>query len=585
MVRTPRAPGTYTEKTDARFVPMSLGPCGVPGFVGVAQRGPTDEPVRLTSFDGFRAMFGQLEGESFLVPAVAGFFANGGRVCYVLRVAHQISRQGEETADSASAHLLDANGEPTLVVRASSEGSWGNRVRVRVERPPPRVSTFLTLDLREGDTSAAVKSTHGLAEGAMVCLRDEAGQAYRTITELSGKNIAWDASQPLERAFRSGAPTYIEPVEFTLHFAWGTQRERYRNVSLSGRAVNHVERVVNAQSQVLRIQDLRSAAPWPERLPVAVDETLLEGGKDGLYSVTPEDFVGANIGPEERFGLAAYEAVEEVDLLVVPDAMWALNESTGFHSERDVQVIQEAMISQCERMKTRLAILDFPDPKEHQRASQWRLLFDSSFAAFYYPWIEIEQAGQTRLVPPSGHVAGIYARCDEAMGPFRAPANEELEGVFSLGRALRDEDIGRLNNEGINCLKGFPRRGIRVWGARTTSSDAAWRYVNVRRVVSTVISSVERGLQWAVFETNTPLLWKTLSRQVNAFLLDLWNQGYFKGHTPEEAFFVKCDEENNPPALRDQGQVVIECGVCPVRPAEYLIFRVETELEEVGPGA
>jgi len=211
------------------------------------------------------------------------------------------------------------------------------------------------------------------------------------------------------------------------------------------------------------------------------------------------------------------------------------------------------------------------------------LLFDSSHAAFYYPWIQVEHAGAMKLVPPSGHVAGIYARCDRTMGAYRAPANEELDGVYDLARVLRDDDIGRLNEEGINCLKSFARRGIRVWGARTTSNEPAWRYVNVRRVMGTVISSVERGLQWSVFETNSPLLWKSLTRQLTSFLLDLWNEGYFKGRSPEEAFFVKCDEDNNPPEVRDAGQVIIECGVAPVRPAEFLIFKVAADMEELGP--
>ena len=153
-----------------------------------------------------------------------------------------------------------------------------------------------------------------------------------------------------------------------------------------------------------------------------------------------------------------------------------------------------------------------------------------------------------------------------------------------MGVDLRDNDIARLNDEGVNCLKGFARRGIRVWGARTTSSDPMWRFLNVRRVMNTVISSVERGLQWTVFETNTPLLWKTLTRQVTSFLMDLWREGYFQGRTPEEAFFVKCDEETNPEEIRDVGVVVIECGIAPVRPAEFISFKVEAEIDEVGGG-
>lgn len=586
VTSNPRAPGVYAAPDEKRYVPISLSPAGVPGFVGVAAKGPTNDPVRVTSHAEFLDTFGELESGGYLADAVEGFFANGGQTCHVLRVAHHVSRRGEETARAAARRLTDESGVPTLTIRAANEGAWGNRIRIAVERQEPRVSTFLTLDLREGDTSAVIKSTHGLGRGTIVRIHDGDSHAYRTITDLSGKTITWDPNQPLPAGFKSGAPTFIEPVELAITAQRGVEREVYRNLSLSPISEQHLERVVNTQSKLIQVTDLRSDAPVEQRFPAPVEEVHLESGSDGLFTVTPEDFIGANIGPGERFGLAAFEAVDEVDLLVAPDLMWALTKSAGFHTEKDVQVVQDAMLAQCERMKTRFAILDPPDPTDHRRASMWRLLFDSQYGAFYFPWIKVEGGkGGGRLVPPSGHVAGIYARCDASMGPYRAPANEELEGVVDVARDLRDPDIGQLNSEGINCLKGFPRRGIRVWGARTTSSDPAWRFVPVRRVMNAVIASVERGLQWSVFETNTPFLWKSLTRQVTTFLLDLWQQGYFQGRSPEEAFFVKCDDETNPPEVRDAGMVVVECGVAPVRPAEYLIFKVATELEEVGPGA
>ena len=365
---------------------------------------------------------------------------------------------------------------------------------------------------------------------------------------------------------------------------WGTTRERFENLSLSPVSDQYVEQVINRRSSLICVEDLRSPSTLPDRYPVSVEQQHLDGGGDGLFTVTPEDFIGANIGPEERYGLAAYEHVEEIDLLVAPDLMWALDASAGFRTEKDVLVVQDAMVTQCERSKTRFSILDFPDGKDHRRASQWRLLFDSAYAAFYFPWVTISDGGRDRLVPPSGHVAGIYARCDNAMGPYRAPANEAIRGIFDVGRDLTDADIGSLNKEGINCLKSLPQRGIRVWGARTTSSDPAWRYVPVRRVVSAVIASVEQGLQWAVFENNDRFLWKRLVHQVTSFLLDLWKEGFFKGGTPEDAFYVKCDEETNPPEVRDAGQVIIECGVAPVRPAEFVIFKVDSEVEQRGAG-
>jgi len=580
-----RAPGVYKAPDETKYVTLELGVTGIPGFIGLTARGPTNAPVRITSEQHFLHVYGELSEGGYLRDAIRGFFANGGRYCYVLRVAHMVRRLREETARMASYKLKDGEGRTTLTAFAANEGHWGNDIKVSVKRQKPRVSTFLTLDLNVGDTSAVIKSTHGLSRGTIVRIFDGEKDSYRTITDLSGKTIVWEAAQPLDKAFRSGAPTYIEPVEFTLEVKSKAAQEVFHNLTLSPNSDQYVERVVNGTSELVRVEDGRSTTVLPESFPVDLEQKLLEGGSDGLFTVTPEDFIGANIGPDERFGLAAFEAVEDIDLLVAPDLMWMLKKSAGFRTEKDVEVVQQAMISQCERMKTRFAILDFPDPTDHRRASQWRLLFDTAYAAFYFPWIQVDTPnGEMRLVPPSGHVAGIISKCDQVMGPYRAPANEELQGVVNLGRNLFDGDIGQLNSEGINCLKSFSTRGIRVWGARTVANDTQWRYINVRRVVNSVIASVERGLQWAVFEVNTPILWKNLERQVGSFLRDLWNKGFFRGDTPEEAFYVKCNDETNPKEVRDARMVDKECGVSPVRPAEYMVFRVQAEVSQTAPG-
>ncbi|TNF31953.1 MAG: phage tail sheath family protein [Deltaproteobacteria bacterium] len=586
MSTTLRAPGVYQAPDEQRYVSLELGRTGIPGFAGVTQKGPTNTPVRITSELHFLDVYGELEQGGYLRDAIRGFFENGGKYCYVLRVAHMVRRRGEDTARMAQLKLKDGEGRTTLTVFAANEGVWGNDIKLSAIRQKPRVSTFLTLDLSAGDTSAVIKSTHGLARGTIVRIHDGQKECYRTILDLSGKTIVWSSDAPLEDAYRSGAPTYIEPVEFTINVSWKDRIESYPNVTLSPQSDQYVERVINARSEIIQIEDQRTSTALPENLPVDLEVRLLESGADGLLTVTPEDFIGANIGPEERFGLAAFEAIDEVDLLVAPDLMWTLENSVGFRTEKDVEVVQQAMVNQCERLKTRFAILDFPNPTDHRRASQWRLLFDSAYAAFYFPWIQVEtHDGSKRLVPPSGHIAGIYSRCDREMGPYRAPANEEIKGIVDLGRELFSNDIGDLNSEGINCLKPFTGgRGIRIWGARTVSSDPQWRYVNVRRVVNAVIASVEQGLQWAVFENNTPFLWKTLTRQVTSFLKDLFDKGFFRGNSPEEAFYVKCDEETNPKESRDVGIVVVECGVAPVRPAEYLMFRVSAEVDQIGPG-
>jgi len=576
---TLRSPGIYKAPDEARFSNLELERTGIPGFVGLTQKGPTNEPMHIESEDQFVKIYGDLEEGGYLRDAIRGFFTNGGRECYVLRVAHMVRRLREETAKKASLKCKDDEGRTTLTFNAANEGIWGNHIRCSVTRQAPRAQTFLTLDLNEGDTSAVIKSTLGLARGTLVRIYDGTAETFRTITDLSGKTIVWESAFPLDRAFRSGAPTYIEPVEFTVKVRWQEHSEVFRNISMSPNSEQYVERVINRRSDFLVVEDARCESPAPKNYPVNIEEQSLEGGSDGLFTVTPEDFIGSNIGPDEHYGLAALEAVEEIDLLLIPDLMWTLQKSAGFRTEKDVEVVQQAMVTQCERMKTRFALLDFPDPGDHRRASQWRLMFDSAFASFYFPWITIQSVnGENRLVPPSGHVVGVYARCDAAEGVFRAPANEILNGVVDLARNLFDTDVGQLNNNGINCLKSFGSRGIRVWGARTVSNDPQWRFVPVRRVVNAIIRSVEQGLQWAVFESNTPSLWKTLENQVAYFLKGLWERGYLRGETPEDAFFVRCNEETNTPALRDAGILVIECGVSPVRPAEFIVFSVQADV-------
>jgi phage tail sheath protein FI len=206
-------------------------------------------------------------------------------------------------------------------------------------------------------------------------------------------------------------------------------------------------------------------------------------------------------------------------------------------------------------------------------------MFDSAFAAFYFPWLVVEKNEERIPIPPSGHIAGIIARCDEQMGLNRPPANEVIEGHLDLALILREEDIGFLNREGINCLKSFPTKGIRIWGARTTSSDPQLKYLNVRRILNGIIKAVSLNLQWAVFEPNTPRIWKTISREVSFFMLKLWEKGFFKGSSPEEAFYVKCDHETNPAEMINSGFLTVEVGVAPVRPTEYIAFRLTQEMQ------
>ena len=581
-----RPPGVYKDEAEKRVTPLTLASSGVPGFVGLTRKGPTNVPLHITSYERFREIYGKLDNDTYLAPAIEGFFLNGGRECFVLRVAHLSERGRGEMALKASTRLRDADDKLTIQVDAINEGSWGNDIVLNVRPQPPRAQTFITLDMHSGDTGVAIKSTHGFSRGTVIRIYDDHHEAHRVVHEIQGKNLFWNADEPLDYEFKSGGPTYVEPVAFELEVSGDGIKEHFRDLTFARMSPNYFERMVNAQSSLVTLTNLGSTSPLPRNYPTEAIEVRLTGGSDGLYNVSPEDFIGRDDGPGHRYGLRAFEAVEQIDLLVIPDLMWALEHSVAFNNtSKNVEVVQDEMIGQCERTRDRLALLDVPDPRDHLKALNWRLMFDSPYAALYFPWIVVEHEGRTRTVPPSGHIAGVFARTDSEAGVHHAPANTPLDGVLDLDRVLQDPDVGYLNSRGVNCLKYFPTRGIRVWGARTVSSDPSLRFINVRRILSTLIRSISLNLQWVVFEPNHPKLWKSVNRNVSFFLRDLWRLGFFSGRVPEEAFYVKCDHETNPPELRDAGYLIVEVGVAPVRPAEFIVFRVQQQVEEVGPGA
>jgi uncharacterized protein len=198
----------------------------------------------------------------------------------------------------------------------------------------------------------------------------------------------------------------------------------------------------------------------------------------------------------------------------------------------------------------------------------------------YYPWIKITgRDGKPLSVPPSGHIAGVWARSDNTRGVHKAPANEVIRGVLSPSYEVTNGEQEVLNPEGVNCIRTFTSRGVRVWGARTLSSDARYRYLNVRRLFNYVAESLQKGTQWAVFEPNNIETWLLVKRDISAFLMGVWRDGALFGATPEKAFFVKCDETNNPEDERDRGLMTVDVGMAPVKPAEFIRLRFHHKTE------
>jgi uncharacterized protein len=290
-----------------------------------------------------------------------------------------------------------------------------------------------------------------------------------------------------------------------------------------------------------------------------------------------------------RTGISALETVDEAKIIAAPGYTDILS--------------YEALISHCEKMKNRFAILDSPvevdnldalkkvgtaratgkdqeDEEELHGSAVGKAIRprQTDCAAFYFPWITARDplsSGGIVKTPPSGHLAGVYARTDATRGVHKAPANEPIRGALDLCYKVTHEEQGELNSAGVNCIRIFSDAGIRVWGARTLSAESGeWRYISVRRLFNMIEESIERGTSWTVFESNDSRTWKSIERDIRAFLTLVWRDGALKGDTPEKAFFVKCDEETNPPEVIDAGRLVTEIGIAPVKPAEFIIFRI-----------
>lgn len=346
--------------------------------------------------------------------------------------------------------------------------------------------------------------------------------------------------------------------------------EEFDNLSTK-RGKQYAVTVVNAQSKLIRVEE---ASPGPLERPAPGTVALGGGGQEAPATVRPGDYVG---DAAQRTGFAGLEAVDAVTMISVPDLMSAYQQ--GLIDLEGVKAVQLAMITHCELMGDRVAVLDPPPALSAQQIRDWRTDgagYDSKYAALYWPWIKVfDPASGTNVhVPPSGHLAGIWGRNDDDRGVHKAPANEVVRGAVSLETSITKTEQELLNPLGINCIRTFPGRGIRVWGARTVSSDPAWRYLNVRRYFNYLEESILLGTQWCVFEPNDDTLWGKIRRSIEAFLIMEWRKGALFGLTPAEAFYVKCDGENNTAESIDVGQVLCEIGVAPVKPAEFVIFRL-----------
>ncbi|MGH7491703.1 MAG: phage tail sheath subtilisin-like domain-containing protein [bacterium] len=326
------------------------------------------------------------------------------------------------------------------------------------------------------------------------------------------------------------------------------------------------------ESDLIRAADglTRAHGEAATRTGPAPGASRLSGGTDAENIITDNTYLGQDgVNPQDRTGLFALRNIEEISIVAIPG--------------RTNQQVQEALINHCELQRYRFAVIDSQRGDGIAEVQEQRGFFDTKYAALYYPWLSIPdpfpenpQAQGTVLIPPAGHMMGIYARSDIERGVHKAPANETIRGISDLEVKLMKEHQDILNPRNINVLRNFREnnRGLRVWGARTISSDPDWKYVNVRRLFIFVEHSIDRGTQWVVFEPNSEPLWERVRRVVSAFLTQVWRDGALMGRTPEEAYFVKVDRTTMTQNDIDNGRLIIQVGIAPVKPAEFVIFRI-----------
>jgi Bacteriophage tail sheath protein len=394
-------------------------------------------------------------------------------------------------------------------------------------------------------------------------------------------------------AFRTGVPIFVGFVEDAKH---GKEQDTDRPVDLYAltrweQFAEHVGRSVPGGFLEYAVRGFFENGG--ERC-VVVPRRLSE---DQRNSATLKEAL-KNLFIKDARGLRGLlEDIEDTDLVCVPDIMLAgIRASHETVSELQQQVLEETVfelqqqvLEYCKDMGDRFAILDALPMGDGKRVvstpvgeknigrviHHWQELLPTE-GALYFPWVRVDPLSGNRhdFVPPCGHVAGVYARTDTQIGVHKAPANEVVEGVTDLEVQLTDEEQGSLNDIGVNCLRSFPGRGIRVWGARTLSGQPNWRYVNVRRLFLAFVRWVERNMHDLVFEPNGPPLWDRVRDRLGSYCYELFQRGALKGRSPDEAFFVKCDAETNPLVVREAGQLICDVGLAAITPAEFVVVRI-----------
>jgi phage tail sheath protein FI len=532
------APGVYLEEFEIGAKPIEGVSTSTLGILGETERGPV-VPKLVTTFEDFRRMYGGYIPHSYLPNALEGFFANGGKRCYVGRVIgkdattssisfavggsipkeipreprKKTAEKGEEKpaekgADQGPTDQVKSPDPKQFVITATGPGEWGNRIALKIEN---------------------------------------AGLHARNPELYKIKVVYW-----------TEAPTKIvDPTDLA-----NEKKEEYRkparieifdNISPQLDSPDNLRKKISGVSVLVDIKQMAAARP------ANLEFQFLSGGNNGK-EITLEEYKGnTDQGEGHESGLLGFEQVNDISIVCAP---------------KDMEGLNDALVAHCEKMNDRFAILQ---SKENDEGVETLIPpVDSKCAAFYYPWIKVMDplSQALKLIPPCGHIAGVYARSDTQRGVHKAPANEPLRGAVELQFRISKGKQDVLNPRGVNCIRVFPGRGIRIWGARTVSSDPIWKYINIRRLFLYVGESIEQGTQWVVFEPSNERLWDRVRQTVTQFLDGVWRSGALMGNSQAEAFFVRCDRSTMTQDDIDNGRLVCIIGIASTKPAEFIILRI-----------
>lgn len=460
----------------------------------------------------------------------------------------------------------------THSIQIIDDGEWTENVRIALVRPAHQENTRI-LFVRGGDA---------LYTGALVEIDNGQTRHIYRVDTVDGERVKVDRALPGDPNAAPLDPAdnlpYYEGARLRVIEAGVDVRYESGDVSADQETFNNLRLVADDDDALSITTHLRKNSRYvTARIDGAIGTRIesfpdptggsawsnLAGGDDNLASLSVDDFSGQDGGSGNRTGIISMEDASDVALVAAP-GMWATS-------------VQQALIGHASGLKDRFALLDTQVGLDIQGAQTARSTLSSAYAALYYPWLEVRDPLRGESVPlaPSGHLAGLFARVDVERGVHKPPANEVIRGITGIARDITDREQGVLNPMGINCLRTFPGRGHRVWGARTLAGDPAWKYINVRRLFIYVESSIEASTKWVVFEPNAEPLWARLRQSIGNFLGTLWRDGMLQGKNAEQAYFVRCDRSTMTQDDIDNGRLICQIGIAPVKPAEFVIFRFQ----------